>query len=99
MDRRTRALIESFVEEDIEVLKIEQGRGTHVKVFCRHGEHEFFYVCSINVHGSDQRAVENRQADLRRIKRAIASGNQDVMSKFKVKRVRDGQAVLRSVCQ
>ena len=89
MDRRTRLTYELFAEEGVEVVSAEQGRnGTHMKIYCRYRGHEFFYACSRNLNGADQRTIQNRVSDLRRIKRAIRSGGQTVLDKFKVKRSR-----------
>lgn len=88
MDRRTRLTYELFAEEGVEVVGSEMGRGRHTKIHCRYRGYEFFYACSQNVNGNDQCALQNRIADLRRIKRAIRSGDVTILDKFKVKRMR-----------
>jgi hypothetical protein len=86
MDGRTRELYGEFADEGVEVLSCTQSRGsTHVKIRCRFLGHEFVYVASLNSEDSN-RALKNRRADLRRIKRAIRKGDQTVLSKFKVRR-------------
>lgn len=87
MDRRTRLTYELFAQEGVEVVSVTQGRGTHLKIHCRYRGYEFTYVCSRNVNGDDQCTIQNRVADLRRIKRAVRSGTQEILDKFKVKRV------------
>ncbi len=86
MNSLTRKLYGEFAQLGIEVLDTQVSRGSaHVKIHCRYQGHRFIYVTSLNIREAD-RGTTNMLADLRRIQRAIRTGNLTILEKFKVQR-------------
>lgn len=73
------AMIES---EGIGVLGVDTAKGSHRKVRCRLGHHEFYILVSMTPKDSDVRAVKNFRSKLRRICRAHAARDSELFEQL-----------------